>query len=170
MLEFIKEGQSLFKFISPASPAFDAALSGLLVKHEIYLSSASGFNDPFDIAPAVKSNLTVEQVQSCWEVLSTDPWSKKLSNAQIAKILTAKERAIDFEKLKSDLNVQMLKSAIDLKESVGVSCFTERADNLLLWSHYAGQHTGVCIEFKRSDAVLSALKLAAQVKYVDKRP
>lgn len=34
-----------------------------------------------------------------------------------------------------------------LDEAFGVLCLSERSDDLLLWSHYADGHRGVCIEF-----------------------
>jgi hypothetical protein len=30
---------------------------------------------------------------------------------------------------------------------IGVICFTSKKDNLLMWAHYAKNHTGICIEF-----------------------
>jgi hypothetical protein len=29
-----------------------------------------------------------------------------------------------------------------------VTCFSENCDNILLWSHYANQHKGICLEYK----------------------
>jgi len=34
-----------------------------------------------------------------------------------------------------------------VRATVGVICFTSREDNLLMWAHYANNHTGICIEF-----------------------
>lgn len=34
-----------------------------------------------------------------------------------------------------------------VRASVGVLCFTSKEDNLLMWSHYAQNHEGICIEF-----------------------
>ena len=33
------------------------------------------------------------------------------------------------------------------RASVGVICFTSSGDNILMWSHYANNHEGICIEF-----------------------
>ena len=32
----------------------------------------------------------------------------------------------------------------------GIMCFTSKKDNLLMWSHYASNHEGICIEFDGS--------------------
>lgn len=34
-----------------------------------------------------------------------------------------------------------------LASSIGVSCFSQKEDNLLMWSHYADKHKGVCLKF-----------------------
>ena len=33
---------------------------------------------------------------------------------------------------------------------LGIFCLTEENNNILMWSHYAAQHQGFCIEFERS--------------------
>ena len=32
-------------------------------------------------------------------------------------------------------------------EAIGVSCFIEKPNNMLMWSHYADKHTGICVEY-----------------------
>ena len=34
-----------------------------------------------------------------------------------------------------------------MNDKVGIKCFTPHNDNLLMWSHYAKSHSGICIEF-----------------------
>jgi hypothetical protein len=45
---------------------------------------------------------------------------------------------------------------------LGVLCFVERPDNLLMWAHYADAHKGVCLEFDTSDWLF---QVAAKVNY-----
>jgi len=45
---------------------------------------------------------------------------------------------------------------------VGVACFTERHDELLMWSHYADGHRGICLSFATDSLPFSR---ALQVKY-----
>lgn len=37
-----------------------------------------------------------------------------------------------------------------LRNFVRVSCFTTNPNSVVMWSHYASQHTGICIEFNES--------------------
>ena len=32
--------------------------------------------------------------------------------------------------------------------NLSLSCFSEECDNILLWSHYANEHKGICLEYK----------------------
>ena len=34
-----------------------------------------------------------------------------------------------------------------LKVKTGITCFTESDDSLLMWSHYANNHSGMCVEY-----------------------
>lgn len=51
----------------------------------------------------------------------------------------------------------------------GIICFTEISDSILMWSHYAGYHTGVCIGFRVNldDQYLLDLH---QIRYQDDAP
>lgn len=53
----------------------------------------------------------------------------------------------------------------NIKNHVLVSCFSERNDSILMWSHYADSHRGVCIEFETP--VDECFK---KVKYQEERP
>ncbi len=38
------------------------------------------------------------------------------------------------------------------RASIGVICFSSNYDNILMWSHYANNHKGICIEFDLNDS------------------
>lgn len=38
-------------------------------------------------------------------------------------------------------------STSDFLENIGIRCFGSRSDNILMWSHYADKHKGICLEF-----------------------
>lgn len=81
------------------------------------------------------------------------------------------ELNFEIEKLKDAL----VKAIDDLKytinELIGVTCFSERPDNILMWSHYANKHTGFCVEydFNRLKSVDAKLMLFPVI-YTKKRP
>lgn len=51
-----------------------------------------------------------------------------------------------------------------------VLCVSEAPDNLLMWSHYAQNHTGAVIKFLALREVDSPLLVAQPVRYVDQQP
>ena len=52
-------------------------------------------------------------------------------------------------------------------ETRGISCFSERNNNLLMWSHYADRCTGFCLEFNTDFEPFSKLRI---VDYSDQIP
>lgn len=51
--------------------------------------------------------------------------------------------------------------------SRGIACFSERNDDLLMWSHYGGKYKGLCLEF---DTSVEPFTGARQVRYVSELP
>lgn len=53
----------------------------------------------------------------------------------------------------------------------GVFSLTENSNDILMWSHYAGQHTGICIEYERhSNNVLGDVSVVRPTRYTDAYP
>lgn len=98
---------------------------------------------------------------------------KKLTEADTAAVLddlarTSGEHVVEqFRRLPADILQQQiasgLKGAIELglSEVRGVSCFSEKVDDLLMWGHYAEGHRGFCLEFDTS--LEKMFQLAKQV-------
>ena len=57
-----------------------------------------------------------------------------------------------------------------LRKKLGICCFTEIRDNILMWAHYAKQHTGFCLEFDVNNEFFRPLTRAIKVKYDGFRP
>ena len=52
-----------------------------------------------------------------------------------------------------------------------MTCFSARKDDLLMWSHYAGGHNGICIEFRcRDKGHLDFFGNIHEVQYKDQLP
>jgi len=58
----------------------------------------------------------------------------------------------------------------ELMRDSSIFCFSEDYDNILMWSHYAEEHTGIVINFKDYPPADSPIKLAKKVKYTDILP
>lgn len=61
---------------------------------------------------------------------------------------------LNFEKLtksKKEINIE-----VNIREkfnSIGVCCFTRLAKSILMWSHYASNHEGFCVEFNYNSRI-----------------
>ena len=118
----------------------------------IYFGSPLGFNDPFDcaVSPLIESPSDDEVVKLRDSVIHSSNMSREF-----------------IEKLKQeDLNVvrdtliqgAKIALAIESKKFAaqrGVSCFSERKDDLLMWSLYGGVYKGFCLEFSGHAEIFS---------------
>jgi hypothetical protein len=52
---------------------------------------------------------------------------------------------------------------VGVKTSIGIACFSETRDDLLMWTHYAGNHSGICVAYSTKRLVDG---LAEQVSLV----
>jgi hypothetical protein len=64
---------------------------------------------------------------------------------------------IDFQKLGKSNKEQTLENTIkDRFPTIGICCFSRKFNSILMWSHYANNHKGFCVEFysnKRENGV-----------------
>ena len=54
--------------------------------------------------------------------------------------------------------------------NIGVRCFCDAAYGIPMWSHYADQHRGICIEFDRARDNTGLTLMALPVTYSDQFP
>lgn len=117
-------------------------IQDLLNGESLKFSRPSEFNDPFDCAPAI----FIPHGKSAREFLSKMPLRPDLTSSQrrllkrnakkkvVGKLITAEKQA----------------STGNLLEKTGVCSLCEMDNNILMWSHYADQHRGICIGFDSS--------------------
>jgi hypothetical protein len=104
-----------------------------IIKHsEIYLSKPLYFNDPFDC----KSNVYYQGTYKEWFDKLKSIGYNEIYSHQLATQYQNKYLTID------ELNL----NKID-RESHGIFCLTKDPKNILMWSHYADSHKGICLEF-----------------------
>lgn len=155
-------GEKLYKYRS-LSPPHRAYSEDLVVRHKAYFASPASFNDPFD--GRVSMQMTTDEVivrQGLAEMLQ-----RRMPNAPLEQ----RDRMVE-ENVERFLNdPAVLAGAVgDMQQHVdgiGVFCASERPDDILMWSHYAESHTGICIELQHDGGDL--LNAALPVKYTDSR-
>jgi hypothetical protein len=115
-----------------------------LVHNEIYLTSPAHLNDPFDCVVGLDF------------AAPNDDWHNFLIGLSRRKQphLSAKDHAewvsevIRTGKHKEKEIHSLIRNGLQSEiNSTGLLCLTERNDCILMWSHYANSHTGICLEF-----------------------
>lgn len=124
---------------------------------KVRCSSPLTFNDPFDsqvpitIGPASPE----EQIINLLEYLKND------DNKQIILNHFAKHGMQNINSLIQSYNHRIY----NINREDRVFCVSEKKDNILMWSHYADNHTGAVIKFKCVPEIDSGLCGAKKVKY-----
>lgn len=143
----------------------------------VVLSRPSLFNDPFDSNISIDEkeiNETIKLVDE-FDIFLKISQIKNLPDVFLNVLNNFKAEVIDSEFFKSSTAMSticekiqeacgdLLKQEndnfrnktidmlIDLKNRILVSCFSLKNDSLLMWSHYADSHKGVCIEYDSID-------------------
>lgn len=133
----------------------------------LWFSKPLAFNDPLDCVPVVSSAATDEEFKAYLDRLfkQQNPEMGRTSRrAAISDILRDPRRRHDSEVVK-----QMFKDTVEKAvNSAGVLSLTSRYDHVLMWSHYASSHSGICLRFKIREA--SWIKSAQKVIYSADRP
>ena len=127
----------------------------------IWLRNPTALNDPYEFSYNVnidevlrqnyndKFNIFLKEL-SCDEELVKIFDNIKSYNQKIEKLLELKkitnEQLDNFENRYIGVINDSIKNT-DTTSLFKVSSFCENNDSLLMWSHYANQHTGLCIEY-----------------------
>ena len=143
----------------------------VLDENTLKFTHPDDFNDPFDCLPYIDE-------EKLAEFMLKQPELKQLFRSKYgtgAKFLRNKTKILkDLEKHKDSFLSATLKN-------VGVLCLSKDSKNILMWSHYAQNHTGFVIEFKINlipSVNLNQVNMNElvkmlypyRVKYSDKRP
>jgi len=136
---------------------FDIALDEILLKQSLKFSDPTTFNDPFD----------------CNEKLLKIKCDQKIVSETFSN-LSAKLSRQEKRELKRRLENPNNQSRIlkQKRKEYKLSCFSETYDEILMWSHYANKHTGICIGFdlphKYEDKfILSPVRYLNEIKELD---
>lgn len=111
----------------------------ILINRKIWFSNPESFNDPFDCKYKFKDE--VDPIEFEKYLKKHHPERMRQLNSIIGK----DEEETEYNEI---YKILLQEVSIKLKE-VGVFCLSEYNDNILMWSHYADDHKGFCIEFER---------------------
>jgi Protein of unknown function (DUF2971) len=143
-------------------------LRNTLVSRTLYCSSPSAFNDPWDCKPYFNTELLTDSVENAkhiqWAVdlcrRKTTMVDADIDNMQRTLLADPAQAAAFIVKISEDLFPQ-----IDQRYRVYSLC--PDVGNLLMWSHYANDHKGICLEFSLRSKVMCA---ALRCRYLSEFP
>jgi hypothetical protein len=181
--------RSFYKYTSPETA------KAILENKTVQYSSPLAFNDPFDVQAGLHFDFNLEDLlEKCVDHIgrfasapSVEPVDKDHPIGQLALMARTRFPTHGFDKkvwlkmmgpsFNEDL-IPVIKQTQhdfqnfwkDILPTVRVFCVAEERDNLLMWAHYAKDHTGVVFEFLSMPENGNALSVAQQVKYVASPP
>jgi hypothetical protein len=122
----------------------------IFTKNEIYLAAPKAFNDPFDSVTRYtypRSPAERERLLKKFVCLHRLPIAEQAIRGWVR---TGADIPY-MDEVCEELTYQM-------KSENAVFCMTEKRDNILMWAHYAGQHTGFCLEFGTDNPLFSRVR------------
>lgn len=117
-------------------------LKYILIDNELWAAKPATFNDPFDCFPYVDLSGTYDEALAYID-LRIARTGRKVTREKRRELA----RQIHKKGLGS-LDPEASKAAwLQSVDQFGIISLSEECTNILMWSHYAKNHTGVCLEF-----------------------
>lgn len=137
-----------------------------IVHSLLKLSSPADFNDPFDMGAMF--DLSGTPIEKRYRLRTMFERQNPSGTLKEREDFVEKMIAIPENELRSRLEL----SYNNARKAFGVICFAggdDPARNVLMWSHYAAEHSGVCLQFDPAQD-LRTFHLALSVKYCESYP
>lgn len=129
----------------------------------LWFSDPLVFNDPFDCNLEVCCNGTFEEILAYFCQLKLAGIINASNQSLIDRAGFLAANPFEMERLSK-------KQDMDTISKLGICCFSEKKDSLLMWSHYADKYKGLCLTFDiTKDLDLFGKQLFA-VEYPHKYP
>lgn len=160
------EVTSLFKYMP--WPGFARET---LLEQRIWYSSMSAFNDPFEGIYDIKDDISMHAAIALAAKVKADCHWDEVEEYIRSRVLHPRHDSLVLSNEFKLLVKQRVEAARDQIRSLGVLSLSMVPDSILLWSHYADEHKGICIEFERNiDEDSGILEKSRPVIYSDMYP
>jgi len=134
----------------------EARLRGLLADNKIYCSDPSTFNDPWDCKPHFNTEILEDPVERQnhvrWDVDLCHRYNRNMTAESIAQMET--KLLADRELLAKTIDQLSQQMWPAIAARYRIYCLGPDVGNLLMWSHYADNHRGICLEFSTRNEVM----------------
>ena len=72
-----------------------------------------------------------------------------------------------FEEVKKNFYERSMPGYESINQNARIACFSKRNNSILMWSHYANSHTGVCFEFEENRPFFKEVTYSENKCFVD---
>ena len=144
-------------------------LHDILSNNRVWVSSPADFNDPwdfkfdYDVASLADPTIVEKEVRGYIDVTY-----QRMRGMPLKEIFArAKQYRDDPKMLAERAQEAAVVITLQAQNQYRVYCTASRWDCQLMWAHYGGKHTGICLEYATDNPVFSA---AMAVEYRDDYP
>lgn len=157
-----------FRALDPNDARSIAKLRTLLVESRLWMSHHESFNDPFDMKAQVVLEGTARQMEDRFKALIADrSGARRQERREMLRNIMSRSRA--------DIEATLQTTFRESAGAAGICSFAGDPRSILMWTHYAQNHEGVCLQFEfagdpRTFAWAQEVKYAAEyprINYVD---
>lgn len=142
---------SLYKYYSDRPEKLETVKLG-----RMWYSAPCNFNDVFDC------DIVIDEKEIFSSALKMIPGKRE-----------ARPGSPVWLQLKGEIGkkIRSLRSTFDnMKTTMGISCLSESNDSLLMWAHYANNHSGMCVEYELLEINKQLRFSPVPVIYSNERP
>ncbi len=138
----------------------------------LWFSKPNRFNDPFDCAIRFSNGDVSNEQWLKFFKESKEDHNLSLSDEEIDKKYLTNGNPNDIFKNETLPHIEGLfkKQKEIMLNDRGVACFTEKVDDMLMWSHYSDGHRGFCLEFDTNFDPFNNTQHLYRVFYSDSQP
>lgn len=139
----------------------------LLKKNQFFMASPSSLNDPFDCR-IYENHIKFLETSENKEEYIKKSLENNLDYLKSNNLTEENGREILSERLNDTLHYQVRSEVIGNEiddQSIGIGCFSENWNSILMWTHYADNHKGYCVGF--DEKWLRYSQLFSKVKRVE---
>lgn len=126
-----------------------------LINNVIYFPIAEQLNDPFD-----------SQLRYSFDDSIDDILNELIESHQLPDGMSKKKAELLLEETKSKLKEPLIKA----QKEVGILSLTTDYQNTVMWSHYADNHKGICIEYDCDILKKQELIIIEKIEYKKELP
>jgi len=159
LLDIVQHNPIIYKYLS-----FETGVLAI-TNLSVGFKSPWAFNDPYDFFEGL---ICFENVPDGYREYLVDKYHPGFSEAE------KKAKLAEFASVSDSVAIEYVKKNGMFNEvkNRGVSCFSRKYDHMLMWSHYAQSHRGICIGFNMLQLYInvarySGERMIALVNYVE---